>query len=327
MPTPQPHTMQCMEIWGGNQLVSTSVQMHGLDARIYSRPFSGSLGPSVASGGDIHFLSSCATGRISRMFIADVSGHGQAVAEIAVTLRRLMGRFSNFIDQARFVAAVNRRFAEMQAADDALAGLFATALVATYFSPADELTITNAGHPRPFWFDSRHTRWQPLVPADDPSVKAPHDLPLGVLEHTVYTSSSIRLAPDDLVLIYTDPLLETPGPDGRQLGQDGLAHMLASIPTAEPAEFISRLLARLTAFAGRTPAADGSGDFDDDITILLLRRNSRKPVPSPLLGLRAGARLARRAIASIFNADKPATFPQLRADSLLGSMFDRFHRR
>ncbi|MFN7021736.1 MAG: PP2C family protein-serine/threonine phosphatase [Phycisphaerales bacterium] len=327
MPPTQPHTMQCMEIWGGNQRVATSVQMPGLDAWIYSRPCTAAPGASARSGGDIHFLSSCATGRISRMFIADVSGHGESVAEIAVTLRRLMGRFSNYVDQARFVAAVNRRFAEMQAADDSLAGLFATALVATFFSPADELTISNAGHPRPFWFDSRANRWNPLVAPADPADSPPRDLPLGVLDDTVYTSSSIRLAPQDLVLIYTDPLLEAVGPDGRQLGQDGLAGLLASVSPAEPAEFISRLLVRLAAFAGRTPAPDGDCDFDDDITLLLLRRNDLKPVPSPLLGLRAGARLAARAVASLFNPDKPATFPQLRADSILGSVFDRFHKR
>ena len=32
------HTMQCMEVWGGNQVVDKSVSMAGLDAWVYCRP-------------------------------------------------------------------------------------------------------------------------------------------------------------------------------------------------------------------------------------------------------------------------------------------------
>jgi len=32
-------TMQCMEVWGGNQVVDKSVSMAGLDAWVYCRPF------------------------------------------------------------------------------------------------------------------------------------------------------------------------------------------------------------------------------------------------------------------------------------------------
>src|SRR5688500_12623820 len=42
--------MQCMEVWGGNQAVETSVTMAGLDAWVYSRPYGG----DAAGGGDVH---------------------------------------------------------------------------------------------------------------------------------------------------------------------------------------------------------------------------------------------------------------------------------
>src|SRR6188474_3793463 len=55
------HTMSCMEVWGGNQGVDTGVQMAGLDAWIYSRPYG-----KASAGGDVYYVSSCATGRITR---------------------------------------------------------------------------------------------------------------------------------------------------------------------------------------------------------------------------------------------------------------------
>ena len=67
----EPLRKQCMEVWRGNQPVDNGVVMPGLDAWVYSRP----LGDAKA-GGDVHYVSSCATGRITRLLVADVSGHG-----------------------------------------------------------------------------------------------------------------------------------------------------------------------------------------------------------------------------------------------------------
>src|SRR5687768_16715973 len=146
---PQP-TMQCMEVWGGNQAVDNGVIMPGLDAWVYSRPYR-----DESAGGDIHYVSSCATGRITRILVADVSGHGQAVAQVAASLRTLMRRFVNFVDQGRLVRGLNTEFASL-----AEMGSFATAVVATYWAPTDDLVISNAGHPRPLWYRARARAWE-----------------------------------------------------------------------------------------------------------------------------------------------------------------------
>src|SRR5437588_8610229 len=125
-----PQLMQCMEIWGGSENVDTAVAMPGLDAWVYSRPYRDAVG-----GGDVYYVSSCATGRITRLLVADVSGHGQAVADLAVTLRTLMRKYVNHIDQTRFVCSMNERFVEMSAA-----GIFATAVVTTFFAPTKQLS-------------------------------------------------------------------------------------------------------------------------------------------------------------------------------------------
>src|SRR6266852_9879653 len=82
--------MQCMEVWGGSQLTSRGVELAGLDVWVYSKPFG-----QAQRGGDVYYLSSCASGRISRLLLADVSRHGKSVASMAAELRTLMGRFLN----------------------------------------------------------------------------------------------------------------------------------------------------------------------------------------------------------------------------------------
>ena len=118
--------MQCTEVWGGNELVERGVIMTGLDAWVYSRPFEGD-----EEGGDIHYLSSCSTGRITRALIADVSGHGAVVSGTAKRLRTLMRRYINYVNQSRLVEGMNKEFAGL-----AQAGHFATAVVMTFWGPA-----------------------------------------------------------------------------------------------------------------------------------------------------------------------------------------------
>ena len=80
----------------------------GLDAWVYSKPHG-----QAARGGDVYYASSCAAGRISRLLLADVSGHGTSVAAIAADLRTLMRRFVNRWDQAEFVRLLNQQFSAL----------------------------------------------------------------------------------------------------------------------------------------------------------------------------------------------------------------------
>src|SRR3954471_17144435 len=164
------HHMQCMEVWGGNQTADSGVVMAGLDAWVYSKPFGGADG-----GGDVYYVSSCATGRITRLLVADVSGHGSSVAQIAATLRGLMRRHVNQIDQTRFVRSMNEHFNALSAA-----GCFATALVTTFFAPTNSLSLCNAGHPPPLLYRAATRQWDFLEHVDAAeSAAAAGNIPLG----------------------------------------------------------------------------------------------------------------------------------------------------
>src|ERR1700687_999293 len=156
--------MQCMEVWGGSQLTTRGVEFGGLDAWVYSKPYG-----NAQHGGDVYYASSCATGRISRLLLADVAGHGDSVTATAADLRALMRRFVNRLDQTEFGGLLNKQFAELWRE-----ATFATAIVATFFAPSRRMTVCNAGHPRPLLYRAARQQWDFLGhhAPDQPKLKA-----------------------------------------------------------------------------------------------------------------------------------------------------------
>src|ERR1700683_4263012 len=159
--------MTCMEVWGDSQLTASCIEMGGLDAWVYSKPFG-----EARRGGDVYYASSCATGRISRLLLADVSGHGNSVAATAADLRTLMRRFVNRLDQKEFVRLLNQQFVALSRT-----GTFATAVLTTFFEPTRRLSLCNAGHPRPLLYRAADSRWSLLGHADHPEKKGLRNIP------------------------------------------------------------------------------------------------------------------------------------------------------
>ena len=138
-----------MDLWSGNRSVENEVSTPGLEIFVFSEPYQGE-----STGGDIHYVSLCVGGVVTRLILADVSGHGSVVAETAVNLRSLMRRFMNAKTQHSLVHDLNREFTRLEQA-----GRFATAIVATYLSQRKRFTICNAGHPRPLWYRRTSNSW------------------------------------------------------------------------------------------------------------------------------------------------------------------------
>jgi sigma-B regulation protein RsbU (phosphoserine phosphatase) len=307
---PSPHLMQCMEVWGGNQAADNGVVMPGLDAWVYSRPFRNDRG-----GGDVHYVSSCGTGRIARMLVADVSGHGSKVADVAASLRHLMRRYVNFIDQSRFIESINREFAGI-----ARAGGFATCVATTFFAPTNHLTVSNAGHPRPLWYRAKQKRWELLTsPPSGGESRRLANLPLGVDEPTTYDQFAVKLHRGDVVLIYTDSLIESRSPDGRQLGERGLLEVASTLDAARPESLIQRLLTRVEDYRGGAEA-------EDDVTILMLRHNGQAtqlPLSQRFMAqFRFLGIVARR----LLGGAEPIPWPELRLANILGTIIPAANR-
>jgi serine phosphatase RsbU (regulator of sigma subunit) len=245
-----------MEIWGGNTAAEASISTPGLDVWLLSQPHG-----QAESGGDVHYVSVCGGGITTRFILADVSGHGVAVAELARTLRDLMRKYINHKSQLRMVKEINRRFTEL-----ASASRFATAVLGTYLTTTDELTLCNAGHPRPFWYSAASGAWNVLADTKEPAEGALANLPLGIDNSSAYPQLKLRLAPGDLVLIYTDALTESTDNQGHQLGERGLLSLVRTIDVHDPVGIASSLVEALTRFRDGRPA-------EDDQTLLLIHHN------------------------------------------------------
>lgn len=252
--------MSCMEVWGGSQLTTRGVEMGGLDAWVYSKPYG-----DAQRGGDVYYASSCATGRITRLLLADVAGHGNTVASTAANLRTLMRRFVNRLDQTEFVRTLNQQFTALSES-----GTFATAVVATFFAPTQRMIVCNAGHPRPLLYRAAAQEWSLL--GADPMAQdvTARNMPLGILDMTEYEQFDVELRPGDRVLSYTDALIESRDADGEMLGETGLLRIVRHIGDVEP-QMMTRTLLR--EIKDRFP----ENLTEDDVTVLLVRANGQKP--------------------------------------------------
>jgi serine phosphatase RsbU (regulator of sigma subunit) len=142
-------------------------------------------------------------------------------------------------------------------------------------APTDHLIVVNAGHPPPLWYRSDRQTWQ-LLEEPPPDTLATEtegnvsNLPLGIIEPTPYVQFSVALQPGDLVVLYTDALIETRGPQGEMLGANGLLELVRSLDTLDFEGLSGAIRDALGALrSGASP--------EDDLTLLVLHRNAANP--------------------------------------------------
>jgi serine phosphatase RsbU (regulator of sigma subunit) len=298
-------TMQCMEVWGGNAMVDATVSISGLDLWVYSKPYE-----QAEAGGDVYYLSSCATGRITRLLVADVSGHGAQVRDTAVTLRDLMRRHVNRLDQTQFVRAMNREFAQL-----GKAGTFATAVAMTFFGPTNYLTLCNAGHPSPLLYRASERRWSMVQQRDDADrSKEIVNIPLGIDGISDYEQFGIELSRGDLILCYSDSLIESRDPSGEMIGEAGLLRLVEQLDPTQGSTLIARLRDELMRL-------NRQNLLTDDVTMLLFRTNGSAGSAVPM---RRALLAPVRIVGSIFRGQW--ALPDFSLVNLLGAVWSRFNR-
>lgn len=257
---PSYHALQCLEVWGGNKAVHTSVTLPGIDAWVQSTPHGGN-----PDGGDVHYVSMCGAGRISRFAVADISGHGNAAGALGGRLRKLMRKHIRTPDQTVFARAINSEFSKM-----AQGGQFATALLTTYFAPTDHLIVCSLGHPWPLWYHAASSTWALLDQELGERVTDVRNLPLGIIAETEYVQFAVSLGEHDFVVLYTDSLTDARKPNGTMLGVNGLLALVQHLPLSSPAEMGHNILAAVAQYRSGGPS-------DDDETILVLHHNAANP--------------------------------------------------
>ncbi len=242
----------CAEVWGGNRFVSRPVHLPGIDGYLWSHPCVG------GRGGDVHYLSICGSGLLSRFCLADVAGHGESVAAVSGELHRLLRRYMNFPDQRRVLRALNRK---LEAGE--VARTMTTAAAVTYYPPRGYLSVSYAGHPPGWLYEAGSRQWQRLL-IPHPATPASVDLPLAASSDTRFNKLRRRVRVGDRLLLVTDGVLEAPGPDGAFFGDTRVETVLHT-HHRDPIEVIVRaLVAAVVAHTGRPDLPH------DDVTALLV---------------------------------------------------------
>jgi sigma-B regulation protein RsbU (phosphoserine phosphatase) len=253
--TSAPRRLQCAEIWAGNERAASLLELPGLQAWVHSVP----AGPAEA-GGDIHYVSVCPNCIVSRVALADVSGHGQAVIALANRVRELMERYLTTLEQGSLMRDLNLTIQRLDGVH------YATMVALGWHGRRGLLELTNAGHPPPCLFRASRGEWswldrrRPSAPQ-----QAPIGAPLGLLASVEYRRSTVKPQEGDLLVLYSDGVSEATNPAGEELGRDGLMSMVRALEPSTAEAFGFQLTTALDAFrGGHAPA--------DDVTIVVLQR-------------------------------------------------------
>lgn len=190
--------------------------------------------------------------------IGDVAGKGISAALLMATIQSTMrtqlsstnGSGTPNFSTAKLVSNLNRQLYANTAAEK-----YATFFFALYNEAAQQLTYTNAGHLAPMLI-----RGGSSVDLLDSTGTV-----VGAFPMVRYTEKTVQLSAGDLLVAYTDGIVEPENAYGEMFGEDRLKDLLVKYSRAEPAEIIARTMEAVNQWTG-------AGELQDDMTMVVAHR-------------------------------------------------------
>ena len=194
--------------------------------------------PMIQVGGDIYGVETTREGQL--VWLADATGHGVAAALCTTLVALLFQRAATLSDPGKVLAQVNAGMLRIFHGRSLMTAACALLL------PDGELRFAGAGHP---WL---------LIRRADGSVESlvSQGTLLGVLPDRSFPADTVRLSAGDTALLFTDGLYSARHLPGPRL------EIEAVTPAFAEEESVSALIERMR----------GEGTFDDDVTVLAMRR-------------------------------------------------------
>lgn len=185
--------------------------------------------------------------------IADISGKGISAALLMASLQaalrsQALTEGSESISTADLVARLNKHLVR-NTGDDR----FATFFIAVYDSSTRTLRYTNAGHLPSF-----------LICNGASHLLDKGGMVLGVLDDYVYEQGVVQVAPDSLLIGYSDGLVEPENVYGEEFGITRLKDAAVRVHHAAPLMVAESLMAAAEEWAGTPEQAD-------DMTVIVAR--------------------------------------------------------
>ena len=186
------------------------------------------------------------------LVIADVSGHSIGPALFMVEARSVIRtQATRLLTASQMLSLLNNfLYADLNHAD-----YFITLFYLKYDLKTQYLSYANAGHPPPLLLRQGATHCERLD-ADG--------LILGISEQIAFEEKKVLLAAGDLLLIYTDGLIEAENAQGEFFGLSRLIHRFTCYASYAPEQIMTQLLEELRQFCH--PKV-----FQDDISLMVFK--------------------------------------------------------
>ena len=210
---------------------------------------SGGFRAADGVGGDYYGYVAMADGSLG-IAIADVSGHGVGAAlYMAIAKGALQSEARDILSAGDVLGRVN----EVLASDFSATDMFVTLVFARFLPDGRRIVWSNAGHNPPLLL-RRNGGIETLKPCGPA---------LGIVAGARWRDVDQRFAPGDVLLLYTDGLIEARDGAKRLFGIERLIEA-ARRPAGHAAEIRENVLNALSRHVGTTP-------FGDDVTLVVAR--------------------------------------------------------
>ena len=245
--------LTCVGLWGGIHNLDQDISAGAVEVSLYSSSCDG------GKGGDIYYLGVCKNEIISRLAIADVVGHGQAVSDVSRYVYDSLKAHMCDPDSGKILARINRL------ANQRGLKAMTTAAVVTYHSLKREFSFSYAGHPPALLKRANEKVWSECTLANegDKDSGPGMNLPLAVTPQTLYNQHVIPVSSGDRLLVYTDGLTEATNKAGELFGTERLSNVLsanADLPLSKLKSAVLQEVQRHT----------GNGLTHDDVTLIAM---------------------------------------------------------
>ncbi len=196
--------------------------------------------------------------------IGDVTGHGVPAALLMAVVRSCLHTQVLTSHRVIDVMKVANTLVRSSALDRQLMTFFYSILD----TRTGTLTYANAGHLHPYLFRAA-TGLVEILPSAS--------YPLGVRENPTYPEKQVQLYPGDLLVFYSDGIIEAQSPGGEEFGFDRMEALVRKYGEHAADRFVAELLAEWRQFT-----FEGiERPTEDDVTMVVVKLAvAEVPVPS-----------------------------------------------
>jgi phosphoserine phosphatase RsbU/P len=189
--------------------------------------------------------------------IGDVAGKGISAALLMATIQSTMrtqlsgtnGAGPQSLSTAKLVSTLNRQLYANTAPEK-----YATFFFAMYNDTSNSLTYTNAGHLAPI-----------LLRGSEITTMNSTGTVVGAFPVVRYTEKTVQLQQGDMLVAYTDGIVEPENAYGEMFGEERLTDLLVKYTNTDSSEIIARTMEAVNQWTG-------GGELQDDMTMVVARR-------------------------------------------------------